>query len=170
MSIWDQTVQDLGEGKEILPLFKYGVEYTAEDINRALESDNPLSIVPSRDEIGHGTVMAGVACGNQNQENEFSGIAPLATICMVKCKPAKQNLKNYYFVPDGVPCYSEGDIMTGIGYLERKAMNLGMPLIICLGMGTSLGGHNRGGMLGELLESTGDYRGIISVTSAILWR
>ncbi|MCI8339010.1 MAG: S8 family peptidase [Lachnospiraceae bacterium] len=165
LSIWDQTIQEPGEGKEILPLFKYGVEYTAEDINRALGSDDPLSIVPSRDEVGHGTVMAGVACGNQDEENEFSGMAPLATICMVKCKPAKQNLKDYYFVPDGVPCYSEGDLMTGIGYLERKAMNLGMPLIICLGMGTSLGGHNRGGMLGELMESTGDYRGIISVTS-----
>lgn len=165
VSIWDQTIREPGEGKEILSEFNYGVEYIAEDIDRALASDDPLSIVPSRDEEGHGTFLAGVACGNRQEEREFSGIAPLASICMVKCKQAKQNLRNYYFIPEDALCYSEGDIMLGIRYLQLQALKYQMPLVICMGMGTNLGGHNRGGMLGETLESVGDYRGVIVVTS-----
>lgn len=130
-------------------MFNYGVEYTSEDIDRALASVDPLSIVPSRDEEGHGTMMAGIACGNRIEEKEFSGIAPLASICVVKCKPAKQNLKNYYFIGEDAPCYSEGDIMLGVGYLARQAAKLHMPLVVCLGMGTNLGGHNRGGCWGR---------------------
>ena len=164
VSIWDQTVQEPGEGKEILPEFQYGVEYTADEINRALASNDPLSIVPSRDVEGHGTFLAGVACGNREEDRDFSGIAPLASICMVKCKQAKKNLKNYFFVPEDATCYSEADIMLGVRYLVRKALELKMPLVICLGMGTNLGGHNRGGMLGQSLESIGDYRGILVVT------
>lgn len=56
-------MQELGEGEHAPEIFDYGAEYTMEDINRALESDNPLEIVPSQDEDGHGTFLAGVACG-----------------------------------------------------------------------------------------------------------
>lgn len=166
VSIWDQTIQEPGEGKEIYEEFGYGVEYTQQDINRALASENPLEIVPSRDTEGHGTMLAGVACGNRIDEKEFSGVAPLASICMVKCKEAKQNLRDYYFIDTENPCYAESDIMLAIRYLEIKAHQLEMPLVICLGMGTNQGGHNRGGILGELLQSQGDYRGILVVTSA----
>lgn len=46
LAIWDQTVQTgiPPEG------FKYGSEYRREDINLALRSEDPYSIVPSRDE------------------------------------------------------------------------------------------------------------------------
>ena len=37
--------------------------YTSEDINRALESNNPYGIVNSRDVSGHGTHVAGIAAG-----------------------------------------------------------------------------------------------------------
>ncbi len=97
---------------------------------------------------------------------DFSGVAPYTSICMVKCKEAKQNLRNFYFINSSNPCYAEGDIMTGIRYLVNIAEKNGMPLVICLGMGTNQGGHNRGGILGELMESYGDYRGILMVTAA----
>ena len=165
VSIWDQTIRDPGEGKEIYPVLNYGVEYTSEDINRALASNDPLSIVPSRDEEGHGTLLAGVACGNRVEEKEFSGIAPLAAICVVKCKQAKKNLKQYYFIQEDVPCYSEADIMLGLEYLVLQAETMHMPLVVCLGMGTNMGGHNRGGMLGQAMQNIGDYRGVMMVTS-----
>ncbi len=164
-AIWDQTVEEPREGDHVPEDFGYGVEYTAEDINRALNSDTPLDIVPSRDLDGHGTFMAGAACGNIMEERNFSGVAPFATICMVKCKEAKQNLRNYYFINSGNPCYAENDIMLGIRYLQQQAEKNGMPLVICLGMGTNQGGHNRGGILGELLEGVGDYRGSMVVTA-----
>lgn len=144
------------------PLYlDYGVEYTQEDINRALESDNPLEIVPSRDIDGHGTFLAGVACGNEMEAQGFSGVAPLAAICMVKCKQAKQNLRDYYFINTSEPCYAENDIMLAIRYLGRQASLLKMPLVVCLGMGTNQGGHNLGGILGKLLADYGDYRGFL---------
>jgi peptidoglycan/xylan/chitin deacetylase (PgdA/CDA1 family) len=49
LAIWDQTVQT-GAPPDGL---KYGSEYRREDINLALRSEDPYSIVPSRDENGH---------------------------------------------------------------------------------------------------------------------
>ena len=48
MAIWDQSDQS-GTPPEG---FLFGSEYTQEDINRALQSEDPYEIVPSRDEIG----------------------------------------------------------------------------------------------------------------------
>ena len=64
-SIWDQTIRD-GESPEG---FIYGTEYTSEQINRALAAENSLAVVPSQDENGHGTFIAGVAalCGASRQ-------------------------------------------------------------------------------------------------------
>ena len=47
LAIWDQTVQT-GAPPDGL---KYGSEYRREDINLALRSEDPYSIVPSRDEM-----------------------------------------------------------------------------------------------------------------------
>ncbi len=87
--IWDQTIQT-GSPPEG---FAYGSEYTREMINEALQSGNPLGIVPSQDENGHGTFLASVAAGGISTENQFSGAAPEAVIGMVKLKPAKKYLK-----------------------------------------------------------------------------
>ena len=166
LGIWDQTVENPREGDKVPESLYYGVEYTKEDIDRALQSDNPLEVVPSRDEDGHGTFVAGVACGNEMEDAEFSGIAPLASICMVKLKEAKQNLRDYYFINSESPCYAESDIMLAVRYLWLQAQKYQMPLVICLGVGTNQGGHSRGGVLGELLENYGDYRRTIIVTAA----
>jgi hypothetical protein len=45
-SIWDQTIESESYPKDLL----YGTEYSKEQINQALQSDNPLSIVPSKDD------------------------------------------------------------------------------------------------------------------------
>ncbi|MBR1744304.1 MAG: S8 family peptidase [Lachnospiraceae bacterium] len=164
LSIWDQTVE-LPREEDVVPSFGYGVEYSGEKINEALNSTDPLSIVPERDENGHGTFLAGVACGSGNYEVDFNGVAPLGSICVVKCKEAKQNLRDYFFISTEEPCYAESDIMLGIRYLFQKARDYNMPLVICLGMGTNQGGHNTGGMLGEMLQEYGDYRGIYVISS-----
>ena len=49
-------------------------------INQALRSEQPLEIVPSRDEIGHGTFLAGTACGTADLSQDFSGAVPQAAI------------------------------------------------------------------------------------------
>ena len=81
-AIWDQTIQTGTPPAGIV----YGSEYRTEDINRALISENPYAVVPSRDEDGHGTFLAGVACGSEDPNNDFIGAAPGAQIAVVKLK------------------------------------------------------------------------------------
>ena len=94
MSIWDQT-DVKGNPPEG---FSYGSEYTREEINRALQADNPLEVVPHRDENGHGTFMAGIACGSYDEQGDFIGAAPDSEIVMVKLKEQK-NILLIIFMP-----------------------------------------------------------------------
>lgn len=120
----------------------YGTEYTREEIDRALASEHPGEIVRERDETGHGTFMAGVAAGSEDIVNDFTGAAPEAGLIIVKLKPAKEFLRNFYFINPGIPAYQENDIMMGINYLRRCALELNMPLSIPFGLGSNLGGHD----------------------------
>lgn len=139
MAIWDQTVQD-GEPPEG---FRYGTEYTRQEIDRALASDSPESVVPSTDTDGHGTRMASAAVGSiLGQGLEYRGAAPQADIAVVKLKGAKQYLRDYYLIADGVAAYQENDVMEAVRYLERMAIALRRPVVIVLGIGTNQGSHN----------------------------
>lgn len=147
--IWDQTIQtgNLPEG------FAYGSEYTEEMINEALRSENPLAIVPSQDENGHGTFLASVAAGGVNPANQFSGAAPEATIGVVKLKPAKKYLKNFYGIYSDAPCYQENDIMFGLKYLHGLAMRRGIPIVIGIALGSNMGPHDGSTMLSQMINS-----------------
>lgn len=133
--IWDQTIED---GTPPPGIF-YGGDYSQAQINRALESDNPYEIVPSRDTNGHGTYLAGVACGGMDVANDFIGAAPDAQIAVVKLKEAKPYLKEFFFVKEGVPAYQENDIMLAVAYLDGLANMLNLPLVVCIGVGSSNG-------------------------------
>ncbi len=158
-SIWDQTIED-GIPPEN---YAYGAEYRSEQINEALNSENPLDIVPSVDEIGHGTFLAGIAAGNQDIRNEFTGAAPESTITVVKLKQAKNYLRNFYFINEDVPCYQETDIMTGINYLISRAKEANMPLVVCIGLGTNSGDHEGLASLGEYINIEADNIGQVFV-------
>lgn len=136
-AIWDQTVQTGTPPQN----FSYGSEYTREQINEALRSEEPLEIVPSMDESGHGTYAASLAAGGADVGEQFLGAAPEAAIAVVKLKQAKQYLRDYYFIPEGAVCYQETDLMLGLRYLNDLADSLGMPLVVCVTCGTTMGGH-----------------------------
>ena len=69
VGIWDQTLQT---GQPPFDL-NYGTAYSQEELNQALGMENPFSLVPSRDENGHGTFLAGVAAGSALPQQSFSG-------------------------------------------------------------------------------------------------
>ena len=136
-AIWDQTVQSGTPPRG----FYYGSEFTREQIDEALRFDEPLALVPSTDDTGHGTYAASLAAGSADPEAQFLGAAPEASIAVVKLKQAKQYLRDYYFIPDSAVCYQETDLMLGLRYLNDLADSLGMPLVMCFTCGSSMGGH-----------------------------
>ncbi len=156
VTIWDQTIQD---GPPPDGLY-YGTEYTREQINAALQSDNPRAIVPSNDDIGHGTFLAGIAAGNEDTDNEFSGVVPDAEIVVVKLKPAKKNIREFYMLGDDVICFQENDIMLGVKYLLEIASRYERPMSICIGLGTSQGDHDETGALSIYLSSVAQLNGV----------
>lgn len=154
IGIWDQTRQDGIPPNGMV----YGTFYSEQEINEALQAENPVELVPQRDENGHGTFLAGVACGSMNTQTEFLGTAPLAKIVVVKCKQAKQYLRDYYFIPDGVECYQENDLMMGLTWLNRFAYEQRLPLVACVGMGGSLGSHAGDEPLSVMCDELGRRR------------
>lgn len=148
VGIWDQTIQTGRMPANI----DYGSEYTKQMIDEALASDNPLAIVPSADTNGHGTFMAGIAAGGEDTVNDFTGVAPGAYIAMVKLKPAKKKLRDFYLIKEDAEAYQENDIMLGVRYLRELAFRLALPLVICIGVQNNLGGHSGESFLSGYLD------------------
>ena len=59
LEIWDQSI----EGERPDDLY-FGSSYNSNQINEALKSEHPQSIVPTIDEDGHGTFLASIAASN----------------------------------------------------------------------------------------------------------
>lgn len=146
-AIWDQSIQS-GMPPDG---FYYGSEYTGEQINEALRSENPLEIVPSQDTNGHGTFAAGIIAGGSDVQNDFIGAAPMAELLVVKLKQAKEYLKEFYFL-NAEEVYQETDIIMAVEYLVTKAVSLQKPISIYLGVGTASGDHAGQGSLNQLLN------------------
>ena len=174
IGIWDQTNNSDNsnniENETAKPFSAfsalYGTQYTAEEINLALNSDNPASIVPTRDENGHGTFLASIAAGNRDERAGFSGAAPQASIAMVKLKPAKQYLRDFYLIRDGADAYQENDIMMGVSYLYALAREYSMPLVVCIALGTNMGSHMGTSRLGQYLNQVSLSNGSAVITAA----
>jgi subtilisin family serine protease len=68
----------------IYDLSQGGKVWNKNDINRAINSTDPYSIVSQRDIIGHGTHVAGIACAGGNINKTYYGVAYKSSIAMVK--------------------------------------------------------------------------------------
>lgn len=174
LGIWDQTLPSLEIPQKLPPgipgftvndTIIYGTEFTSTEINEALQAENPLDVVPSVDTNGHGTFLAGIAAGSQSPNGDFIGAAPECNIAVVKLKPAKQYLRDFYLIQDSADAYQENDIMMGIKYLTLVSARYRMPLIICLGLGTNMGSHEGTSPLGLLLRKLNLMSGFASVVA-----
>lgn len=174
LGIWDQNLPSENGTNELPPgipgftvndTIIYGTEYTNEQINLALASEQPLSVVPSIDENGHGTFIAGIAAGSESENSDFIGVAPECNIAVVKLKESKKYLRDFYCIQDSAVAYQENDIMMGIKYLALVSARYRMPLVICIGLGTNLGSHEGSSPLGLLLRRTNLITGFASVVA-----
>lgn len=160
--IWDQTLVT-GQMPEPVIGFQpfYGATFNEAEINAALASGDPYGFLPSQDTHGHGTFMAAIAAGSRGPRPagesafppDFHGAAPEASLAIVKLKPAKQNLRDFYLIHPDADAFQENDIMAGISYLTGLANEFQMPLVVCLGLGTNQGSHSGTSPLCNLIQS-----------------
>lgn len=162
LSIWDQTIPGNPP-----PAFGYGSVYNEEAINEALSSETPELIVPSTDENGHGTYLAGVAAGNdQEGTTGFIGGAPDSMIAMVKLRPASERVRELYVINNQAVAYQDNDILAGISYLMQLATDRNLPLVICIGLGNNYGAHNGTTVIETYLHTLSIAANVIVVVAA----
>jgi minor extracellular serine protease Vpr len=149
--LWDQTIPGNPPAG-----FKGGTEYTNEQINEAINSPDPYSIVPSRDTAGHGTAVTGIAAGNGRSSNgREKGVAPQASIILVKLG-ARGNIS----------FARTTEIMRGIKYIIDKATMLNMPVSINLSYGTNDGSHAGDSLFETYIDSMAQvWKNTISVAT-----
>lgn len=152
--LWDQTVSeetgDVRYGK-MPDGFSIGTEYTAEEINAALQMHtwDRYRLIPSRDLSGHGTAVAGIAAG-RSADGLYTGAAPEAELIVVKLGLPG----NSGGVEEGFPRTTE--ILRGVTYALWKARQLNMPLVINLSFGNSYGSHDGSSLLERFLDNASE--------------
>lgn len=111
-----------------------GVEYSASQINAALQAENreeAYAMVPMRDASGHGTHVAGIAAGNGAASmGQYRGIAYESPLLVVKLGNAR---------PGGFPKTTQ--LMEGLEYVRKKAQEAGVPVAVNISFGNNYGSH-----------------------------
>lgn len=149
VSLWDQTAV-AEEGKMPPQGYTQGVEYTAEQINEALQAADAQTarqIVPQTDTSGHGTHVAGIAAGNGRASGGANrGVAYESELIIVKLG-----------VPGGGSFPRTTELMTAVDYCIRKARELLMPLALNLSFGNNYGSHSGTSLLETYLTDISGY-------------
>ena len=171
----------------------YGRAFSEEEINRALQGVNPYEVIPSRDENGHGTALVRAAAASERRfpvrgaggtalrapgqsaaptspgslsEDFYGGVAPLASIAMVKLKQAKPYLRDFWQIPDNAFCAAEEDIIYGVEWLLSVAERENMPLVLCIALGSNQGNHTGQTVLSRYLDDVARYPGVCVCAAA----
>lgn len=129
LRLWDQSIEGNPPAGYVI-----GTEYTREQINEALQAGTRAErerIVPSRDLSGHGTGVMGIAAGNgAASDGVYRGVAYESDLIVVKIGNSRQ---------EGFPRTTE--LMQGIDYVLRLAIQMGKPLALNLSFGNNYGSH-----------------------------
>nr|WP_162181061.1 S8 family peptidase [Clostridium tetani] len=163
--MWDQT-DNKGPNPKSIP---YGTEYFRDDINKAikakLENKNPYDIVPLKDDISHGTKMAGVI-GAKGKNPEVKGAAPDCEFAVVKLRPMNEEEMveqlGHNFVKE--PLYDTVSIITAIKYLYNVGKELNKPMVIYIPLGSNGGPHDGNTILEKYIDNISNIRGLAVVT------
>lgn len=114
--LWDQTKEgNPPEG------FYIGTEYTREDINKAIEENDPSLSV---DEEGRGTMISGICAGMGNVNPEYEGVATDADLIIVKLGTIGEN-------------YNNAMMLAASQYAYLKSYELNKPIVINVSYGSN---------------------------------
>ncbi|ADL51293.1 S8 family peptidase [Clostridium cellulovorans] len=165
--IWDQSIEDKSPENSSIEKPYMGTLYTNEQINQAINASknnqDPYAIVPSRDERGHGTKVAGIV-GARGYTGEFEGVAHDCEFVIVKLFEStnfKKRLEANGIMD--VPTYNASELVAGIEYLKRVAISLLKPIVIYIGIGSTEGAHDGFNLIERYVASIADNRGICMV-------
>ena len=139
IGIWDQQ----GDSNPPPSGAIFGSEFTREDINKAIEENNPNL---TKDNIGTGTIAAGIAAGNGRLNSLYKGVATKSELVVVKLKEYEGTFK------EGRINYTNGDFLCAIKYVIDISRRENKLTIINL----TVGQRSRSLILTNLLE-TFDY-------------
>lgn len=150
-ALWDQSLRPR-EGEHSPQGYEIGVEYTREQINEALNAQTlaeRMKLVAERDTSGHGTAVAGIAAGNgrgslpegSSGYGPYAGAAPESELIIVKLG----NPEN-----EGFPRTTE--LMTGLDYVIRKALEYQMPAAVNISFGNTYGAHDGTSLLERFID------------------
>ena len=146
--LWDQSLKANAESGFREPEgFRIGVEFSKEQIDRALETgtrQEALKVVPSQDFSGHGTAVAAVAASSNN-DILLQGVAPSSDLVIVKLGTTKES---------DFPSTTE--IMRGVTYVIKKALEFNRPLVINLSFGNTYGSHDGSSLLERFLDNVSE--------------
>ncbi len=141
ISLWDQTINSGDPPKG----FILGTEYSKEQINLALNQltkEEQLKIVNSVDISGHGTHVAGIACGNGiASKGLYRGVASKSEIVVVKIGDS---------IGESYPNTTR--IMEALEYVLQVAIRENKPIAINLSFGNNYGDHSGRNILEQYID------------------
>ena len=155
VSLWDQSVNGRPPAGYLA-----GTEYTREQSDAALATEDKevrRQMVKTSDVSGHGTAVAGIAAGNGrgSEGRRFRGAAPEAELIIVKMGAPREG---------GFPRTTE--LMRGVDYIVRKAVELRRPVAINISFGNTYGSHDGTSLVERFLNDIADmWKNVICIGS-----
>ena len=155
VSLWDQSVNGRPPAGYLA-----GTEYTREQIDAALATEDKevrRQMVKTSEVSGHGTAVAGIAAGNGrgSEGRRFRGAAPEAELIIVKMGAPREG---------GFPRTTE--LMRGVDYIVRKAVELRRPVAINISFGNTYGSHDGTSLVERFLNDIADmWKNVICIGS-----
>ncbi|WP_297631593.1 S8 family serine peptidase [uncultured Clostridium sp.] len=164
VSMWDQTVKG-----EKIGWRDYGKVYSEEVINNALmtktQGKDPYTIVESKDENGHGTMVAGII-GARGKDPNLIGAAPECLFTIVKLKEASKNyLDEAGVLGESTGRYENADILLGIRHILDVAREKLKPAVLYIPLGTNIGSHDGKTIIERYIDDLSKRRGVVVVAS-----
>jgi minor extracellular serine protease Vpr len=131
-------------------IYGMGTLYSRAQINAALLGGPPLA---TRDAVGHGTATAGIAVGNGRNSpgTKYRGIAPNATIIIVKI--TSDGAPAHDDQPAEAPFFDSSRIPVAIDFIRAQAAALGMPCVMLLNLGSQGGPTDGTSSLARKIDS-----------------
>jgi hypothetical protein len=162
--IWDQTITSVGSNKNSdVP---FGATYDKSNIQEAINAfkagKSPFDIVPSRDENGHGTNMAGII-GALGKNPNLKGMVPDCNFIIIKLV---ESLAYKALFNVQIPIFDIVAAFTAVEFLNRYSLSNNKPMVIYFPLGSNLGSHKGNGILEQFIDAVSLTSGLAVVAPA----